>query len=162
MSDQNIFVCTGRLGVDPEERRFPSGDPVVNFRIAISETWRAKETGERKESTLWMPVVITNPGLCKVAAGYLKKGARIAINGALKSRSYQKDGHEVFVTELHVTPFQGGFTMLDTANERQGPSEPEPRQQRYGADKSQRRAAQAPSFDPTGDDDTIPFTAEFR
>lgn len=161
MSDQNTFFCTGRLGADPEERRFPSGDPVVNFRMAISETWRSKETGERKEATLWMPVTITNSGLCKVASAYLKKGSRIAVTGTLKSRSYNKDGHEVFVTELHLTPFQGSLTMLDGRQDGDDSREAEPRQ-RYSSDKTRRQASQAPSFDPTGDDDSIPFHPEFR
>ena len=122
MSDLNTFSCTGRLGADPELRRFNDGKPVVNLRVAVSDTWKDRNTGERKENTLWLPVVITSEGLCKIAEQYLKKGSRVAISGALKSRSWEKDGQKREVTELSISPFQGTLTMLDGTSERSGGS----------------------------------------
>ena len=111
MSDLNIFTCTARLGADPECRTFSSGDPVVNLRAAISETWKDRE-GEKKEKTLWLPVKITNKGLCSVAERYLKKGDQVALSGKLESRSYEKDGSTVWITELVLGPFNATLTML--------------------------------------------------
>jgi single-strand DNA-binding protein len=116
MSDLNNYSCTGRLGADPESRRFTDGKPVVNMRIAVSDTWRDRNTGTKKENTLWLPVVITAEGLCKIAEQYLKKGSRVALSGSLRTRSWEKDGQKREVTELVLTPFQGTMTMLDGAS----------------------------------------------
>ena len=152
MSDLNIYTCTGRLGADPECRKFPDGKPVVNLRLAISEQWKSRETGEKKENTLWLPVTITAEGLCRVAEAYLKKGSRVALSGTLKSRSYEKDGNTVWVTELHLTPFQGSLTMLDPRGDVEQSEAPRPR---MSADKASRHIP--PSFDDGGDDSGIPF-----
>lgn len=153
MSDLNIFTCTGRLGADPEARKFPDGKPVVSLRVAVSEQWRSRDTGEKKENTLWLPVTITSEGLCKVAEAYLKKGSRVALSGMLKARSYEKDGNTVWVTELHLTPFQGTLTMLDGPGERDQSDAP---RQHMPRDKAARQIPQhAPSFD--DDPDSIPF-----
>lgn len=146
MSDINQFTCTGRLGADPDSRTFASGDPVVNLRVAVSETWKDQQ-GERKEKTLWMPVKITNAGLCKVATNYLKKGSRVALSGKLETRSYEKDGQTHYVTELVLGPFNASLTMLD------GPSG---NSERQASPEPQQRPQSAPSFD-GGMDDDIPF-----
>ena len=157
MSDLNIFTCTGRLGADPEARKFPDGKPVVSLRVAVSEQWKSRETGEKKENTLWLPVTITSEGLCKVAEAYLKKGSRLALSGTLKARSYEKDGNTVWVTELHLTPFQGSLTMLDGPSDRDQPSQSEAPRQRMSADNASRHIPQqAPTF-ADGDDSGIPF-----
>lgn len=156
MSDLNIFTCTGRLGADPECRKFPDGKPVVSLRVAVSEQWKSRDTGEKKENTLWLPVTITSEGLCRIAEAYLKKGSRVAITGMLKARSYEKDGNTVWVTELHLTPFQGSLTMLDGPGDR----EAEPSRPSIPRDKASRQIA--PAFETPGMDDDIPFAPEWR
>lgn len=154
MSDLNIYTCTARLGADPEARKFPDDKPVVSLRVAVSDQWKDRNTGEKKENTLWLPVTITAEGLCRVAETYLKKGSRVALSGTLKSRSYEKDGNTVWVTELHLTPFQGALTMLDGRGDGEQPGQPEAPRQRMSADKASRHIP--PTFD-DGGDDSIPF-----
>ena len=86
----NKVILVGNLGADPEIRRLNSGDPVVNLRIATSESWRDKNSGERKEKTEWHQVVIFNDNLAKVAEQYLKKGMKVYIEGALQTRKWRK------------------------------------------------------------------------
>lgn len=111
MSDLNQYSCTGRLGADPECRTFQNGDPVVNLRVAVSETWK-DSNGEKKERTLWLPVKITNKGICNVAERFLTKGSQVALSGKLESRSWEKDGQTHYVTELVLGPFNSTLTML--------------------------------------------------
>lgn len=111
MSDLNQYSCTGRLGADPECRTFQNGDPVVNLRVAVSETWK-DSSGEKKERTLWLPVKITNKGICNVAERFLSKGSQVALSGKLASRSWEKDGQTHYVTELVLGPFNSTLTML--------------------------------------------------
>ena len=113
MSGINKVILVGNLGADPEVRRMPSGDPVVNLRIATSETWRDKNSGERKEKTEWHQVVIFNDNLAKVAEQYLKKGAKVYIEGALQTRKWEKDGIERYSTEVVLQKFRGELQMLD-------------------------------------------------
>lgn len=115
MSDLNQYNCTGRLGADPECRTFASGDPVVNLRVAVSETYKDRD-GNKQEKTLWLPVKITNKGICSVAEKYLRKGDQVALGGKLESRSYDKDGHTHYVTELVLGPFNSTLTMLGGNN----------------------------------------------
>ena len=86
MSDTNVFVCTGRLGGDVNVKTFQDGNKVANFNLAIGEQWKAKETGQKQERTLWLNVSIQNQGIAKVAEQYLKKGSRVSISGKLQSR----------------------------------------------------------------------------
>ena len=110
----NKVILVGNLGKDPEIRRTQDGRPIANLSIATSETWRDKGTGERKEKTEWHRVVIFNEGLCKVAEQYLKKGAKVYIEGALQTRKYQDNsGAERFSTEIVLQKFRGELTMLD-------------------------------------------------
>jgi len=104
----------GNLGKDPEVRRMTSGDPVVNLSIATSETWRDKASGEKKEKTEWHRVVIFNKNLADVAEKYLKKGAKVYIEGQLQTRKWtDKDGAEKYSTEVVLQNFNGTLVMLD-------------------------------------------------
>jgi single-strand DNA-binding protein len=110
----NKVILVGNLGADPDIRRTQDGRPIANLSIATSETWRDKNTGERKEKTEWHRVVIFNEGLCKVAEQYLKKGAKVYIEGALQTRKWQdKDGKDKYSTEVVLQGFNSTLTMLD-------------------------------------------------
>jgi single-strand DNA-binding protein len=108
----NKVILVGNLGKDPEIRTLNSGDRVANLRIATSETWRDKASGERKEKTEWHQVVIFNENLVKVAENYLKKGSTIYIEGALQTRKYEQNGVEKYTTEIVLQKFRGELTML--------------------------------------------------
>ena len=110
----NKVILVGNLGKDPDIRRTQDGRPIANLSIATSETWRDKMSGERKETTEWHRVVIFNEGLCKVAEQYLKKGAKVYIEGALQTRKWtDKDGVEKYSTEVVLQGFNSTLTMLD-------------------------------------------------
>ncbi len=112
----NKVILVGNLGQDPEIRRLPSGDPVVNLRIATSENWRDKNSGERKEKTEWHSVVIFNENLAKVAEQYLKKGAKVYIEGQLQTRQWEdQSGQKRYSTEVVLQRFRGELQMLDSA-----------------------------------------------
>lgn len=114
----NKVILVGNLGADPEIRRLNSGDPVVNLRIATSETWRDKNSGERREKTEWHNVVIFNDNLAKVAEQYLKKGAKVYIEGQLQTRKWQdQTGQDRYTTEVVLQKFRGELQMLDTRGE---------------------------------------------
>ena len=112
----NKVILVGNLGADPEVRRTQDGRPIVNLRVATSDTWRDKATGERKEKTEWHRVVIFNEGLAKVAEQYLKKGSKVYLEGALQTRKWQdKDGQDRYSTEVVLQGFNSQLTMLDRA-----------------------------------------------
>ncbi|HTK36446.1 MAG TPA: single-stranded DNA-binding protein [Caulobacteraceae bacterium] len=108
----NKVILVGNLGKDPEIRTLNSGDRVANLRIATSESWRDKASGERKEKTEWHSVVIFNENLVKVAENYLKKGSTVYIEGALQTRKYEQNGVEKYSTEIVLQKFRGELTML--------------------------------------------------
>ena len=109
----NKVILIGNLGKDPEIRALGSGDRVANLRIATSESWRDKASGERKEKTEWHSVVIFNENIVKVAESYLKKGSTVYIEGALQTRKWSdKDGQERYSTEIVLQKFRGELTML--------------------------------------------------
>ncbi len=111
----NKVILIGNLGADPEIRRTQDGRPIANLRVATSESWRDKATGERREKTEWHRVVIFNEGLCKIAEQYLKKGSKVYLEGALQTRKWQdKDGHDKYSTEVVLQGFNSQLTMLDT------------------------------------------------
>ncbi len=111
----NKVILVGNLGKDPEVRRLNSGEPVVNLSVATSENWRDKQSGERKEKTEWHRVVIFNENLAKVAEQYLKKGAKVYLEGQLQTRKYQdKDGNDRYSTEVVLQGFNSQLTMLDS------------------------------------------------
>ena len=110
----NKVILVGNLGADPEIRSLNSGDRVANLRIATSETWRDKSSGERKEKTEWHRVVIFNDNLVKVAEQYLKKGSKVYIEGSIQTRKWtDQSGVEKFSTEVVLQKFRGELTMLD-------------------------------------------------
>jgi single-strand DNA-binding protein len=112
----NKVILVGNLGKDPEVRRLQNGNPVVNLSVATSENWRDKTTGERKEKTEWHRVVIFSEGLAKVAEQYLKKGAKVYIEGALQTRKWtDQAGVEKYSTEVVLQGFNSNLTMLDGA-----------------------------------------------
>jgi len=117
----NKVILVGNLGADPEIRRLNSGDPVVNLRIATSETWRDKNSGERKEKTEWHNVVIFNDNLAKVAEQYLKKGMKVYIEGQLQTRKWQdQNGQDRYTTEVVLQKFRGELQMLDARGQGEG------------------------------------------
>ncbi len=110
----NKVILVGNLGADPEIRRTQDGRPIANLRLATSESWRDKNTGERKEKTEWHRVVIFNEGLCKVVEQYLKKGAKVYLEGALQTRKWtDQSGQERYSTEVVLQGFNSVLTMLD-------------------------------------------------
>jgi single-strand DNA-binding protein len=119
----NKVILVGNLGADPEIRRLNSGDPVVNIRVATSETWRDKNSGERKEKTEWHNVVIFNDNLAKVAEQYLKKGMKVYVEGQLQTRKWQdQQGQDRYTTEVVLQKFRGELQMLDARGQGEGGS----------------------------------------
>lgn len=114
MAGVNKVILVGHLGADPEVRTMNSGDRVVNLRLATSETWRDRQSGERKERTEWHRVVIFNDGLTKVAEAHLRKGSKVYLEGTLQTRKWtDQGGHEKFSTEIVLPRFRGELTLLD-------------------------------------------------
>jgi single-strand DNA-binding protein len=111
----NKVTLIGNLGRDPEVRRLNNGEPVVNLRIATAETWKDKMSGERRERTEWHSVVIFNENLAKIAEQYLKKGAKVYLEGQLQTRKWQdqQSGQERYTTEIVLQRYRGELTMLD-------------------------------------------------
>ena len=110
----NKVILIGNLGADPEIRRTNDGRPIANLRVATSESWKDKATGERKERTEWHRVVIFNEQLCKIAEQYLRKGSKVYLEGQLQTRKWQdKDGQDRYSTEVVLQGFNSVLTMLD-------------------------------------------------
>ncbi len=117
----NKVILIGNLGADPEIRRTQDGRPIANLRIATSETWRDRNSGERKEKTEWHTVVIFNEGLCKVAEQYLKKGSTVYVEGQLQTRKWQdQNGQDRYSTEVVLQGFNSTLTMLGGRGDGQG------------------------------------------
>jgi single-strand DNA-binding protein len=111
----NKVILIGNLGRDPEVRRMNSGDSVVSFSVATTESWRDKMSGERKDRTEWHNVVIFNENLGKIAEQYCKKGSKVYLEGQLQTREYQdKEGNPRKVTEVVLQRFRGELTLLDS------------------------------------------------
>ena len=112
----NKVILVGNLGADPEIRRTQDGRPVANLRLATSESWKDKNTGERREKTEWHRVVIFNENLCRIAEQYLKKGSKVYIEGQLQTRKWQdQSGQDRYSTEVVLQGFRGEMTLLDRA-----------------------------------------------
>ena len=144
----NRVILVGNLGRDPEVRTFPSGGKVVNLNIATSESWKDKNTGERKERTEWHSVAIFNEGIGRVAEQYLRKGSTVYIEGQLETRKWQdQSGADRYTTEVVLRPFNGALTLLGgNGGSDRHDSEP------------QRDAGQPSGGRPGGDyDDDLPF-----
>ena len=117
----NKVILVGNVGADPEIRRTQDGRPIANIRLATSETWRDKNTGERKEKTEWHRVVVFNEGLCKVVEQYVKKGSKLYIEGALQTRKWQdQTGNDRYTTEVVLQKFRGELQMLDARGQGEG------------------------------------------
>jgi single-strand DNA-binding protein len=159
----NKVILIGHLGRDPEIRRLANGDPVASLRLATSETWRDKASGERKERTEWHSIVIFNEGLAKLAEQYLKKGSKVYVEGQLQTRKWtDQAGIEKYSTEVVLQRFRGEITLLDRA-ERAAPDPDE-----YGTTRTREPssgdysgAKSGESRQPAGGtshlDDDIPF-----
>lgn len=168
MKNQCNFI--GRLGADPEVRTMQSGKPVVNLSLAVSEAWRDKSTGEKRENTEWIPIVIFSEGLCKVAQNYLRKGSLIDITGAFKTRKWQdQSGQDRYKTEIVLTGFNASLVMLDGRTEgSQGGYGGNDTQSQPDIDETARKAAQMLDGDIVNSggavdmEDHIPFNMEWR
>lgn len=120
----NKCIIVGNLGADPEVRRLSSGDPVVNLRVATSESWRDKASGERKEKTEWHAVTIFNDQIAKVAEAYLRKGMKVFVEGQLQTRKWtDQQGQDRYTTEIVLQKFRGELQMLDTKSDDAAPKE---------------------------------------
>lgn len=157
MSDLNQCTFTGRLGADPEIRRSQDGKPIANLRLAVSEAWRDRNSGERKEKTEWISVTVFSEGLCKIAEQYLRKGSKVLLQGSWKTRKWtDQGGNDRYSTECVLQGFDAKMVMLDgPSGDKPDRSEPETeRQDSYGG-------APAGGFSHDMDDD-IPFAPEWR
>jgi len=170
----NKVILVGNLGADPEVRNLPSGGKVVNLSIATSESWKDKNTGEKREKTEWHRVVIFSEGLAGVAEKYLSKGSKVYIEGQLQTRKWQDQaGNDKYSTEVVLQGFNSNLTLLDGKNNdqsgggdqgdrggndrgNQGGGRNQDRGN-SGGRPGQNRQQQAPAFEPGGMDDDIPF-----
>jgi single-strand DNA-binding protein len=160
----NKVILVGNLGKDPEVRRLNSGDQVVNFSVATSETWRDKTSGERKEKTEWHNVVIFNENLGKVAEQYCKKGTKVYVEGQLQTRKWQdQSGADRYTTEIVLQRFRGELQLLDSrgggADRQSFPDEERGERPSFGkSSTSDRRPALSTGGGGAGPiDDDIPF-----
>ena len=111
----NKVILVGNLGADPEIRQTKDGRPIANLSIATGESWKDKNTGERREKTEWHRVVIFNEGLAKIAEQYLRKGSKVYLEGQLQTRKWQdQNGQDKYTTEVVLQGFNGNLTMLDS------------------------------------------------
>jgi single-strand DNA-binding protein len=114
----NKVTLVGNLGADPEVRAMSNGSKIVNLKLATSEIWRDKSSGERKEKTEWHRVVIFNEALAKVAEAYCRKGSKVYLEGSLQTRKWQdKDGGDRYSTEVVLQKFNGALVLLDSKGE---------------------------------------------
>jgi len=110
----NKVILIGNLGADPEVRHMQDGRPVVNLRLATTETWKDRTTGDRRERTEWHRVVIFNEGLARIAEQYLRKGSKVYVEGQLQTRKWtDQNGQERYTTEVVLQGFNSALTMLD-------------------------------------------------
>ncbi|MCC0052800.1 MAG: single-stranded DNA-binding protein [Rhodobiaceae bacterium] len=117
----NKVILIGNLGADPEIRRTQDGRPIANLRVATSESWRDRNSGERRERTEWHRVVIFNEGLCKIAEQYLRKGSKVYLEGQLQTREWEdQSGQKRYTTEVVLQGFNSALTMLDGRGDQGG------------------------------------------
>lgn len=117
MAGVNKVILVGNLGADPEVRQFQNGGSVCNMRVATSENWKDRNSGERREKTEWHSVAIFADGLVKVAEQYLRKGSKVYLEGQLETRKWQdRDGNDRYTTEVVLRPFNSKLVMLDGRN----------------------------------------------
>lgn len=139
----NVCSFIGNLGADPETRTFQNGGKVCNLRLAVSETWKDKDSGEKKERTEWVSVAIFNEGLVRVAEQYLSKGSKVYISGKMQTRKWQdKDGADRYSTEIVLQGFDAKLVMLGG---------------KEGGTREERAGSPPANFD---DDSEIPFAPQ--
>jgi single-strand DNA-binding protein len=162
----NKVILVGNLGRDPEIRSMQDGNRVANLRVATSESWRDRVSGERKERTEWHSVVIFNERLAEIAEKYLRKGSKVYLEGALQTRKWTDNaGQDRYTTEIVLNRFRGELTMLDGAGGARSAGAPSPVEGGYdegyaGAGFGDEPASAAPARarTPVNDlDDEIPF-----
>lgn len=178
----NRVFLIGNLGADPEIRHTQAGDPIANMRIATSETWRDKDTGERKERTEWHTVVVFNEHHAKFAQQYIKKGAKVYVEGQLQTRKWQdQSGNDRYTTEVVVPKFGGDLLSLDRLPSNRPPAADDPdaygnvttresKPSGYDPDDPRTHASAGTSRQTRSDDhvpattfdDDIPFAMEWR
>ena len=154
----NKVILVGNLGADPESRSLPSGGEVVNLRVATSESWSDRQSGERQERTEWHRVVIFNENLGKVAKQYLRKGSKVYLEGQLQTRKWQDNsGQDRYSTEVVLQRFRGELVLLDRRDGGGGfGDEQESAGASSGGGSSFNQPHPAPAFDSDLDDD-VPF-----
>jgi single-strand DNA-binding protein len=170
MASLNKVTIIGNLGRDPEVRTFQNGGKIVNLRVACSESWKDKTTGERKERTEWVSVAISNEGLAKVAEQYLRKGSQVYIEGKLETRKWQdQSGADRYSTEVVLRPYNGTLILLGSRQGGGGSGDDGGR----GYDQSPEEGSSGSSAGSSGAgagrasrrsdlDDEIPFSPEWR
>lgn len=158
MSSLNKVQLIGRLGADPEIRRMNNGEPIVSLRIATSERWTDKQSGQKKERTEWHTVVIFNKALCDVAEKYLKKGHLVYVEGMLATRKWQDQaGNDRYSTEVVLKAFNGELILMPQGNGgRQSASGPDDYGQESGRGGDTQQQSQTSSYSRDLDDE-IPF-----
>lgn len=153
----NKVILIGNLGKDPELRSMQSGDKVATLSLATSENWKDKTTGERKERTEWHRVVIFNQAIVKIVETYLRKGAKIWIEGQLETRKWMdKQGLEKYSTEVILRPFRGSMTMLSGAKGDRDNPPPYADDEEYGQEAAKASPANT-ALTENYDEDEIPF-----
>lgn len=152
MSGLNRATIIGNVGKNPEIRQGKSGKKIAQFSVATSETWRDKETGEKRESTEWHRIVCLNEHLSEIVEKYVKKGSKVYVDGAIKTRSYEDNaGTTRYVTEIVLTAYRGEIQLLDVKDKN---SADVPSEDSYGTTKTK----EAPEAATQGFyDDEIPF-----
>jgi len=153
----NKVILLGNLGRDPEVRTFQNGGKVCNLRIATSETWKDRNTGERRERTEWHSVAIFSEPLARIAEQYLRKGSKVYLEGQIETRKWQdQSGNDRYSTEVVLRPYRGELTLLDSRGENPGGSGgySDDRSGGYGGGAAQGGGGPAPAGDI---DDEIPF-----
>lgn len=108
----NRVQIIGNLGKDPEIRSFPNGGRVANFSVAVNEKWKDKASGEQKERTEWVPIIVMNDHLVGIVEKYLRKGSKVMIEGKYETRKYEKDGRDIYATSVVLRPYDGQIIML--------------------------------------------------
>ncbi len=159
----NKVILVGNLGADPEVRTFQNGGKVCNLRIATSERWKDKNSGEQREKTEWHTVAIFNEGLVRIAEQYLRKGSSVYLEGQLQTRKWQdKDGNDRYSTEVVLQGFNSNLTMLGGRNDGGGGDGGFSSSRSSGGSMGSsggmsQPSSGAPSFDSGNSDDDIPF-----
>lgn len=129
----NKAMLLGNVGKDPEIRHTQDGRPIANFSVATSDTWRDKQSGEKKEKTEWHRVVCFNENISKVIEQYVKKGSKVLVEGVIRTRKYESDGQEKYTTEIVIENFRGSIELVGRPKE--GPGSPSSEDD-YGKTKS--------------------------